>query len=177
MAKNMKKGGLTQKQVGGIVAGAGVFLLGGIVWAATSGVLTFGGTINRSGEVDLDIINQSCAVGVDAADCSVSVSADKNNLTFEVELEKPGATQDITFCVENVGTLGATLANMSVPSITGGTGVNITMPTNLNGVTLLPGETTCTTMSTISVEWDAAETSDTTTVEFTATINYAQASN
>jgi hypothetical protein len=133
----------------GVVAAAFAFtLVGGVVYAATTGVLNINGTVVRGANVDLDFVNASCSVvettDVPAGDgfavvagaiedgdnnCAVVVrnntgtNGANDRLEFGVYLRTPGDTVTINFDVENVGSVNASLAAINTTGTTGFGGV------------------------------------------------------
>lgn len=202
MAK--KKKGLNKQQVGFIIAGFGIFLLGGIVYAATTGILTISGTVTRGDAVDLDFINATCATqvttGVEAGDgytttgatsgnynCGVAISdvspatanGTNDKLDFGIYLREPGDTNTITFYIKNVGSVPALLDGVAI-STTGFTGDATDNAINLSGT--YTGLSTSQTLAvgatagpyTIVVDWPTTATDATGGASFSATIDYEQ---
>lgn len=202
MAK--KKKGLSKQQVGYIIAGFGIFLLGGVVYAATTGILSISGTVTRGDAVDLDFINASCATqvttGVETGDgytvagaaggdynCGVTIAdvtpatanGAKDKLNFGVYLREPGDTNTITFYIKNVGSVPALLDSIAV-STTGFVGDATDNGISLSGTysNLATGQTLAVGGMagpyTIVIDWPIAATDATGGASFTATLDYEQ---
>ena len=174
-----KQKGLSKKTLGGLIAGFGALLVGGVAYAATTGTLQFNGDVSRSGTVDLNIVDEVCVGTTDPSVCEVSVNAAKHIMTFTINLNAPGASQQIDFCVENVGNLSATLGTLSVVGnpTNGSTsatanirGIEFSGLDSLTGQVILPGEKYCT--ANIVATWNAAELVDTSSVPFQASIDW-----
>ena len=202
MAKRKQQKGLSHRQVGGIIAVFGVFLLGGIVWAATVCQLQIAGSVNRGDAVDIDIISASCiepisglgirgvtetgAIGGDFS-CGISVghfigrsNGTNDKLEFGIFLHEPGTTETVQFYIKNVGSVGANLNAINTTSTTGFTGSSIDNDIVLGGTysdiivqCIAPGAIIG--PFTITASWPSFATASTGGAIFGASIDYAQA--
>lgn len=84
-------------------------LIAGIVYAATSGVLTFGGTVNFGDTVELAIVDLTDSGPTDANSTIKVNKIDNQTVEFTVSLAAPGDEVSMSFFVENIGTLPATV--------------------------------------------------------------------
>ena len=193
--------GLTHKQIGIAAAAFGVLLVGGIVYAATSGVLSINGAVSRGANVDLDFVSVSCSVqstagiapgtgvstsGMGAGDynCGISTGdrAGTNGindvLNWAAYLASPGSTVTINFSIANVGAVDAALAAINITDQTG-FGSNpgeITLSgtgTSIAAQTIGVGNTIG--PFSITVTWPSADSTATDSAVFAATLNYSQA--
>jgi hypothetical protein len=200
MAKIQKKG-LTQKQIGIAIAAFAVLFLGGIVFAATSGVMNINGAVSRGANVDLDFAVASCSLqttsgvpagggisltGIGSGDynCGISIGdhAGTNGandvLNWGVFLRSPGDTVTITFSISNVGAVDALLNAINISTQTGfGTAPG---QINLSGSgTTIPSQTIPVGQTAgpyqITVTWPAGDATATDGATFAATLDYAQA--
>ena len=150
-----------------IIGAFAVLFLVGVVYAATTGLLNFGGTARFNQNVKLDIINE--AITDEGAGESVVVNVGKDTLTFVVHLATPGETRYVTFKIKNVGNSDAILKTLSTTPPATNTGITVTWP-ELQDVVVLSGETTST--YTIAVYWNPPYPGVTTDVALSATIDY-----
>jgi hypothetical protein len=201
MANRKKKKGLSHQQVGGVIAAFGVFLLGGIVWAATVGQLQISGSVNRGDFVDIDIVSASCvnptsglgekgvtalgAIGGDLS-CGVSVgnitgrsNGANDRLEFGMFLSEPGATDTVQFYIQNVGSVSANLHDINVTSTTGFAGSSVDNSIVLGGThsdlvaqCIAPGGVVG--PFTISATWPASVPTAVGGAIFCASIDYSQ---
>jgi hypothetical protein len=202
MANKKRKKGLSQRQVGYIISGFGVLLLGGVVWAATVGQLQVSGSVNRGASADLDIISVSCinptsgygaagvtytgAIGGDLS-CGATtghvagrVNGNNDRLDFGIYLGEPGASDTVQFYIKNVGAVDVDLSGINVTSTTGFTGSSVDNSIVLGGTysdiiaqCIAPGAIIG--PFSISATWPAGATSATGGAVFSAFIDYAQA--
>jgi len=203
MARTTKKKGLTHKQIGYVIAGFGVFLLGGLVWAATVGQLQIGGTVSRGDSVDLDFINASCisprsGFGTDgvttagaaggAYSCGYTIAniggranGANDRLNFGIFLDEPGASDTVQFYIKNVGAVGADMDAINITDKTGFTGSatdnSITLGGSYTGIVAqcIPVGSTIGPF-TISATWPSSATSATGGATFSAEMDYEQGS-
>lgn len=197
--------GISQKTVAYIVAAFALFLMVGIVYAATTGVLTLSGSVSRGDSVDLDFTKASCdpvavSTGVNAGEgvtvaglaggdfnCGVALSTGSNIsngvndvLTWGIYLREPGDNQAITFSIINVGSSPVDLSAIDLSTSTGfGTGlgeIELTgTGTTIGQACLNPGDEIG--PFTINVYWPIEDTAATGGATFTAIMDYTQAAN
>jgi hypothetical protein len=145
MSKKLSRG-LNRKQVGVVVAAFAFMLVGGVVYAATSGVMQINGTVARGVNVDLDFVNVACAsanleqaVDTPAGIRGVTLTgAAGGNYTcgtllgngagtngandvfnWGAFLRSPGDSVTVNFSIENVGSVRADLVAISITDQTG----------------------------------------------------------
>lgn len=201
--KNQK--GINKKTVTYIIITFIMFLIIGVVFAATTGILTLNGSVSRGDAVDLDFINVVCdpaavTTGVTAGEgvtvggaaggdfnCGVSLSNGTNIvngtndvLTWGIFLREPGDSQAITFSIKNVGSASVDLSALNVSTSTGFGSSTGDIELSGNGINISaqcldPGDEIG--PFTINVYWPAVDTSSTSGATFTATMNYTQATN
>jgi hypothetical protein len=146
-----------------------LLLLIGTVYAATTGLLAFGGTAGFNTNVRLNIVGESIADP--AGSESETVNAAKDTLTFALRLSAPGDTRQIKFKIENAGNYDAVLSSLSTTPPAAGSGITVTWP-SLNGVQILTGTTS--SEYTITVQWNPSYPNVTQDVTLSASINYQQ---
>lgn len=198
-----KQKGMSKKTVTYIIAAFLLILVGGVVFAATTGILTINGSVSRGDSVDLDFTAAVCnpvgvttnvepGAGVTLAgapggdyNCGVALSNGLNAangvndvLTWGIFLREPGDSQAINFSIKNVGSVPVDLAALSVDTSTGfgaaAGEIELTgTALNIAAQCLDPDEVVG--PFTINVHWPTADTSATGGGTFTATMNYAQA--
>jgi len=145
-----------------------IMLLIGAVYAATTGVLNFGGTAKLN-NVKLIIVDET--ITGELAGESVGVNPAKDTLSFTVRLTE-GQTRYIKFKVENVGNRPAVLGTlMETTPAESGSGVEVTWP-SMNG-DIIEHETKSGEY-TIAVHWNEAYPNVTQDVTLSATISYSQ---
>ena len=182
-----------------------IFLIVGIYFALTTGILNLNSSINKEESVNLDFINVACnppatTNGVPIGNgftvsgasggnynCGVALSnsvnpANKTNdvLTWGIFLREPGDSQSITFSIKNVGNSSIDLSAISISTTTGFGASTKDIKLSGTGTTI---STTCLNSNdtigpfTINVTWPITDNSTTASAIFTATMNYAQAIN
>ena len=131
----------------------------------------FHGTATISKHVQLNIIDE-VIVGKTAGDGqTISVTNGGDTLTFNINLENPGASKTIKFKIENVGSVDAELASLSTTAPSD-SAVSVNWP-NLSNVVLSSGSTS--QEYEIVVTWLSSVPNATSgNVTFSATINYAE---
>ena len=147
-----------------------------IGYAALSQLLTINGTANISANWDIKISNiaEGTLTGA-TSKTAATVSGDKLSATFDVNLERPGATATYIVTVENAGTINATLE-----SITGIDAANSALPSGVTySINALENDTLNSGDSkdyTVTVKWeDTNAIPETKTKSATITLNYVQA--
>jgi hypothetical protein len=140
---NMKKG-VSHKTIGIAAIAFAVLFVGGVVFAATSGVLQINGSVDRGANVDLDFVSVSCSVqsteGIPAGggvsstgigpgnyNCGISTAnrpgtnGANDILNWAAFLASPGSTVTFTFSIQNVGAVDAVLnaVNIDTTATTG----------------------------------------------------------
>ena len=93
-----------------------------IGYAAFTDTLTISGTANANGSFDVEFTSASVvsAVGVDLVNTKATISNDKNTLTVVCkDLAYPGAGAQFHAVIKNVGTIPATISNITTTNITG----------------------------------------------------------
>ena len=195
--------GINKKNITFIIVVFAMFLVVGIVFAATTGVLTLNGSVSRGESVDLDFISVACSpaattTGVPTGDgvtvsgvaggdynCGVALSNGLNPangandvLTWGIFLREPGDSQSITFSIKNVGSTSVDLSAISVDTSTGfgSSAGDISLSgtgTTISAACLDAGDIIG--PFTINVSWPILDTAATAGATFTATMNYAQA--
>ncbi|MCL2869820.1 hypothetical protein FWF48_03365 [Candidatus Saccharibacteria bacterium] len=201
MAKKKNKG-LDKKTLGYLIAGFGVLLLGGIVWAATSGLLSISGSVSRGTSVDLDFTNVSCispttgygttgvtTTGSNGGDygCGVTLgnrsgaNGANDTLSFGMFLGEPGKTETVQFYIKNVGAVDADLSAVNVTNDAGfgdsaSGGHDITLGGSYVDMTAqcIPTGTSIGPF-TISATWPDGLTGASGDAQFAADLNYAAA--
>jgi hypothetical protein len=159
-----------------------ILLLAGIVYAAVTGTLHFGGTSRFNRNLNLNIIDEAITGKRSEEHAQVSLNGD--TLTFSLLLDKPGDTRQVHFRVRNVGNTDALLGALTTAGPIGVTapaapshghhpGITVTWPGELEGKILRKGETSG--EYTVSVHWDSAHYTSAHDVEFSASINYQEA--
>ncbi|MCL2869819.1 hypothetical protein FWF48_03360 [Candidatus Saccharibacteria bacterium] len=158
------------------IIAAAALVLSGIVYAAASGYLSFGGSVGRNANCKLNI---ESAINVDSttttlyqSDPTITATVDgatRETMNFSTNLDYQAPAKEITFQVVNVGTcyqeLGA-LEILSSPS----NGVVVNWP-SLDGIQLPPESSTG--AMTISVQWTSVPSSQTTET-MSARISYSE---
>jgi len=192
-----KSKGIQKKQLGYLTACFGVLAVSGVVWAATSGVLS----VNGSEHVDLDFVSAACrpaavTTGVPAGEgfaagapamagnlnCAVQLTAGANGandvLNLGIYPREPGDVWSVTFYIKNVGAADATLGPISV-NTQAGFGVStgdIALAGNAFSIA-----STCVGVGEtvgpyrIMAGWPAGDKAFTAGVTFEVTLNYTQA--
>ena len=201
LKKPLKKKGLSKKQLTAVTAGVATLLTGGIVYAATTGLLNIDGAVSRGANVDLDFVNATCSVqstagitpgqgvaanGMGAGDynCGISVGdrAGTNGindlLNWAAFLSSPGATVTINFSIANVGAVDALLSAINITDQTGfgSSAGQITLSgtgTTIAQQTIAVGQTVG--PYSITVTWPSGDASATAGATFAANLNYSQA--
>ena len=149
-------------------------------YAAFSTDLFINGTANINAEwlVKFTSITEGDMIGATTVG-TPSISTDTTTATFEVDLAYPGASATYNIVVENAGSIDAKLN-----SIDGVDAANSAEPTGVTfevtGVQVNDTLASGTTQNvTVTVKWDANDTSVPTTTSKTATItlNYVQDTN
>ncbi|MCL2002176.1 hypothetical protein FWG76_02100 [Candidatus Saccharibacteria bacterium] len=156
--------------------GAAFFLVAGVIWAATTGVLDFRGAVLRSSTVGLVFSQASCDPGGDATECVVTVTHSGKWLNFNINLDKPGDSQIVTFCVRNVGTLAAGTDILRVGELPE-RGVTVAPLSDINSLILQPREEICENdgeQLAFFIQWDPAFPNDVSSVSFSYYLQYAQ---
>ena len=201
MAKQIQaKKGLSKKQIGIAIASFAVLLLGGVVYAATTGVLNINGAVSRGANVDLDFTDVSCSLqttsgvpagggvtitGIGAGDynCGVSIGnhAGTNGmndvLDWGVFLRSPGDTVTVNFSITNVGSVDADLAAINITNQTGFGVATGDIALTGTGLTI-PAQTIPIGQTvgpfTLTVTWPAGDSASTGGATFSASLNYSQ---
>lgn len=149
-----------------------------IGYAALSQQLVINGTANITTEWDVEITGITAAAGnsTTGATDKTPPTFTATSATFNVDLAYPGASATYTVKVENKGTIDAVLQE-----VTGVEAANSAEPTGITYTIDAKADDTLTSKATkdytVTVTWDAAETTIPTTKTKTATItlNYVQA--
>jgi hypothetical protein len=134
----------------------------GVVYAATTGVLTFSGTATLGADVELRIISLTPAL--------MTVSTDGQTATITVSFDAPGDFEEIYFMVENTGAVAVIVtaiddSSVQAPLKLGGNYATIM------GATFDPAADE---FYELIVEWEAGvNDSASGTFTFTITIDYA----
>ncbi|MCL2173725.1 hypothetical protein FWH58_00255 [Candidatus Saccharibacteria bacterium] len=204
MAKK-KNLGLDKKTLNYIIAGFAVLVLGGVVWAASTGVLQITGSVSRGTSVDLDFITASCVTpktgyGTDGVTSTGAAGGDlgcglvignrpavangaNDTLTFGMFLGDAGDAETVQFYIKNVGAVDTTLSAINVTDTTGfgasPTGNDITL-----GGTYASGLASPLCLEpgdqvgpfTISATWPSGLTGASGDASFAADLDYAEAS-
>jgi hypothetical protein len=201
MSKRLNKG-LNRKQVGVVVAAFAFTLVGGVVYAATMGVMNINGNVTRGVNVDLDFTAVSCSTvtdvdvpvgggfAVDGSDivagndnCAVVVldnagtNGANDRIRFGVFLRSPSDTVTINFTITNVGSVPAELASISTAGTTGfggATGIALIHALDALEGTIIPVAGSS-DPQTITVTWPANAPAETGEAEFVAVLNYVAA--
>jgi hypothetical protein len=172
-----KQKGINKRQLGYIIGGFAIFLLGGVVYAATQGTLTFTGEVTRQADINLNITQPTCDPLGDAYDCNAEVTLSGHLMAFSIDFARPGDTQNVSFCIENVGTIDADTLSLT-QVIAPGNGITVTPPANVSNLTIVAGDEVCqdgfSNPFVFQVEWDSAATADTGAVTFSYALNYVQ---
>ena len=147
-----------------------ILLLTGVVYAAVTGTLHFGGTSHFNKHVDLDIVDEQIQ-GSHTGD-NVYVSANRDTLSFNLAMPEPGQTRRVTFRIKNTGNTNAQLGTLTTTDPLENSGIAVTWP-NLNNTIVNAGETS--QEYTVEVHWQAAYGSASQDATFSASINYAEA--
>ena len=147
-----------------------VLLVTGVVYAAVSGILSFGGTSRFASNVQLMIVSPVVA-NPEAGD-SATVNAAGDTLNFSVLLLTPGESRQVSFHVENVGNTAARLGAISPSDLVTDSGITVNWP-QMEGDVIEAGATG--DVYTVTVYWDPAYAGTTQEAAFSATINYEQA--
>ena len=149
-----------------------------LVYAAFTTDLSFGGTVVRPANVNLEIIDADFSSSAPAKSQEESVYIDTTTyktLNIDVKLLQPGDRRVIQFKIQNTETVPTTLGALQTNDPEVESGIVINWP-NLNGVTIEPGQTMPSSgYYEIEIEWDVDKydaISDWHT--FSATIAYAQ---
>lgn len=153
-----------------------VLLVSGIVYAASTGNLTFTGTVGRNSNCNLNIeaatnVNPNSTT-LYQPNSTVTVSVDattRETLSFSTDLTFKDPAKTIAFQIQSVGNCIQVLGNLSITG-TPGNGVIVTWP-NLNGMVLEPG--TSSGPLIITVQWTTVSAA-TTTETMAATISYTE---
>ena len=145
-----------------------VILLIGVVYAAITGALNFGGTA-RLTNTKLIIVDE--AITDKTANESIFVNVPKDTLTFTVHLDKPNDTRYVTFKIENTGNVDAVLGKLDTELPEAETGIVVKWP-ELDGVVIPKNGTSA--EYTIEVHWDNDYDEADQDVNLSATITYAQ---
>jgi hypothetical protein len=86
-------------------------LVGGIVWAAVSGVLTIGGTTTTSANTDVIFSSVTPVPASSSAPDNVaveaSISPDGHSLIFSADMAVPGQEATVNYVITNVGSTNA----------------------------------------------------------------------
>jgi len=135
MSKKLNNKGLSRKQVGITIAAFSALLVGGVVYAATSGVMQINGHVARGANVDLDFVDVSCVTtpvttdipagagvvlatgflggdytcGIGVADRPGFTNGANDMLNWGAFLRSPGETVSVEFSIQNVGSVDAYL--------------------------------------------------------------------
>ena len=159
-----------RKRLYAIVGIFAILLLTGIVYAATTGTLYFGGTANFNKNVQLHIVDEAIT-GQELGEV-VQVNPAKDTLTFSLIFDTPGETRNVKFKIENVGNTDAVLGTLSVTDEPAGdSGITVDWP-ELNGEVILIGGTT--SEFTIPVQWSSSYPEAKTEVTMSAQISYSE---
>lgn len=153
-----------------LAVGIGAFLLVfvvSVVYAATSGALTFNGTAEIGTNIDLDILNANVE-NIKTGE-TVNISNGQNDLNFTILFDEPNETRTVTFQIKNVGNAEAVLGTLSTTSPSA-PGLSIVWPT-LDGVVLAPGATSSTYSAVVTWSSDF-DTEAGEEITFGASINY-----
>jgi hypothetical protein len=201
LKKSNNKKSLTHKQIGIVIAAFAVLLLGGVVYAATTGVMNINGAVSRGANVDLDFTVASCSLqttsgvpagggvsltGIGAGDynCGISIGdhAGSNGandvLNWGVFLRSPGDTVTVSFSISNVGAVDAALEAINISTQTGFGSAAGQIQLSGSGTTI-PAQTIPVGQTAgpyqITVTWPAGDATATDGANFAATLNYSQA--
>lgn len=145
---------------------------GSVAYASFATNLTVNGTGTATGNWDVRILSITPTAQVGATDHASTPTFTTTSASFNVDLAYPGATSSYQVVIRNNGNINAKLN-----SITDVSTINSTAPTYLtyavSGVAaddpLAPGVNVT---ATVTVEWDAAATTNPSGASKAATINF-----
>lgn len=145
----------------------------GVVYAATTGTLSFSGQATFTGHAELIFTDVALLNPRDGERASVnSILNDNKTLLINVDLIQPEDYRIVTFKIKNTGSRTVQLGELIKNNPNPATGVAVIWP-NLDGLVVFPGTTS--NEFQIRIYWDVAYYMvGSGAVEFSASIAYQQ---